>query len=145
MCFTFQVHLVSKLYFNKLPNHFKNEKIEDPIFICNSCRKKIDYVKQLNMTLREHITNNQSNFKFVPILNKIEERLITPCFAFTQIFQLKRFGQYGMHGNIVNFPTNLDLVQIILPWLLYDDSSIAIFLKKKIRIQIHIHVKLCSS
>jgi hypothetical protein len=50
-----------------------------------------------------------------------------------------------MHGNIVNFPTNLDLVQIILPWLLYDDSSIAIFLKKKIRIQIHIHVKLCSS
>jgi hypothetical protein len=37
-----------------------------------------------------------------------------------------------MHGNIVNFPTNLDLVQIILPWLLYDDSSIAIFLKKKL-------------
>jgi hypothetical protein len=51
------------------------------------------------MTLCEHITNNQSNFKFVSILNKIEKSLIAPCLAFTQIFQL---GQYGMHGNIVN-------------------------------------------
>jgi hypothetical protein len=110
LCFAFQIHLVFKLYFNKFPSHLKNEKIEDPIFICNSYQKKIDCVKQLNMTLREHITNNRSNFKFVPILNKIEEHLITPCFAFTQIFQLKGCGQYGMHGNIVNFPTNLDLV-----------------------------------
>jgi hypothetical protein len=37
LCFAFQIHLVSKLYFNKLPNDFINEKIEDPIFICNSC------------------------------------------------------------------------------------------------------------
>jgi hypothetical protein len=41
-----------------MPNDFKNEKIEDPIFICNSYLKKIDCGKQLNMTLREHITNN---------------------------------------------------------------------------------------
>ncbi len=76
--------------------------------------KKIDCGKQLNMTLCEHITNNQSNFKFVPILNKTEEHIIAPCLAFARIFQLKGYGQYIMHGSIVNVPTNLDLIQIIL-------------------------------
>jgi hypothetical protein len=69
------------------------------------------------MTLHEHITNNQSNFKFVPILNKIEECLIAPHLTFMQLFQLKGYRQYGMHGIIVNVPTNLDLVQTILPRL----------------------------
>jgi hypothetical protein len=50
--------------------------------------------------------------------------------TFAQVFQLKGYGQYGMHGNIDNVPTNLDLVLTILPQLPYDDSSIAIFLKK---------------
>jgi hypothetical protein len=44
----------------------------------------------------------------------------------------KGYGQYGMHENIVNVLTNLDLVQSILPQLLYDDSSIAVFLKGKL-------------
>jgi hypothetical protein len=84
------------------------------------------------MTLCEHITNNQLNLKFVPILNKIEERLIAPHFAFAQIFQLKRYGQYGMHKSIVKVPTNLDLVQTILLRLLYDDNSIVVFKKRKL-------------
>jgi hypothetical protein len=84
------------------------------------------------MILREHITNNQLNFKFVPILHKIEEHLIALHLAFAQIFQLKGYGQYEMHGSIVNVPKNLDLVQIILPRLPYDDSSILVFLKRKL-------------
>jgi hypothetical protein len=120
-------------------------KIKNPIFICNYYRKKIDCGEQLNMTLCEHITNNQSNLKFVPILNKIEEHLITPHLAFTQIFQLKGYGQYEMHKSIVNIPKKLDLVQIILLRLPYDDSSILVFFEKKIRIQIHIHDRLCLS
>jgi len=56
--------------------------------------------------------------------------LIAPRLAFTQIFQLKGYRQYGMHGSVVNISTNLDLVQTILLRLSYDDSSIAIFLKK---------------
>jgi hypothetical protein len=35
-----------------------------------------------------------------------------------------------MHGNIVNVPINLNLVQIVLLQLAYDDSSIIVFLKK---------------
>jgi hypothetical protein len=132
LCFAFKIHLVSKLYFNKFPNDFLNEKIEDLIFIYNFNQKKIECGKQSNMTLCEHIINNQSNFKFVPILNKIKERLITPCFAFAQIFQVKWYKQYGMHGSIVNVLTNLDLVQTIFPRLPYDDNSIVIFFKRKL-------------
>jgi hypothetical protein len=60
----------------------KKEKKEYPIFICNSCWKKIDYGKQLNMILCEHITNNELSFKFASLLNKIEEHLIPPHLAF---------------------------------------------------------------
>ncbi len=85
----------------------------------------------IELTLCEHITNNQLNFKFVPILNKIEERLTAPHLAFAQVFQLQGYGQYGMHGNIINVPTTLDLVKPILLRLPYDDNSIIIFLKRK--------------
>ncbi len=58
--------------------------------------------------------------------------MIAPHLAFTQIFRLKGYGQYGMHGSIVNVPTNLNLVQTILPWMSYDDISIVVFLKGKL-------------
>jgi hypothetical protein len=45
----------------------------------------------------------------------MEEHLIAPCLAVAQIFQLKGYGEYKMHGSIVNVPTNLNLVQIVLP------------------------------
>jgi hypothetical protein len=50
----------------------------------------------------------------VSTLNVVEKKLIAPHLAFAQIFQLKD-GQYGLHKNIVNFPTSLDLVQSTLP------------------------------
>jgi hypothetical protein len=49
------------------------------------------------------------------MLNKIEEHLIALCLAFTQIFQLKGYGLYGTHGSVVDVPTNLNLVQNVLP------------------------------
>jgi hypothetical protein len=51
----------------------------------------------------------------VSTLNVVEKKLIAPHLAFAQIFQLKGYGQYGLHKNIVNFPTSLDLVQSTLP------------------------------
>jgi hypothetical protein len=37
-----------------------------------------------------------------------------------------------MHGNIVNVPTNLNIIQFVLPRMPYDDSSIFVFLKRKL-------------
>jgi hypothetical protein len=45
----------------------------------------------------------------------IEECLIVPRFAFAHIFQLKAYGQYGLHGSVINIPTNLNVVQFVLP------------------------------
>jgi hypothetical protein len=49
--------------------------------------------------------------KFVSMFNKVKESFIVPHLAFTQIFQLKGYGQCDMHGTIANTPTNLNLVQ----------------------------------
>jgi hypothetical protein len=35
--------------------------------------------------------------------------------TFAQIYQLNGWGQYGIQGSIVNVPTNVDKMQIILP------------------------------
>jgi hypothetical protein len=49
--------------------------------------------------------------------------------------QLGGYGQYGVHGNIVNVPINLNLAQNVLPQMPYEDSSISMF--KKCRIYIY--------
>jgi hypothetical protein len=85
----------------------------------------------VDLDLRNHIANDNVDVNFFLMLNKIEERLITPCLAFMQIFQLKGYEQFGMHGNIVKFSTNLDLVQNVLSWMSYDDSSL-VYLKRKL-------------
>ncbi len=67
--------------------------------------------------------------KLLLMLNKIEEHLIAPHLIFTQIFQLQGYEQYGLHGNIVNVPTNVNIIQAILHWMLYEDYSIFVFFK----------------
>ncbi len=56
--------------------------------------------------------------------NKIEEHLITPHLIVTQIFQLQGYGQYGLCRGIVIVPTNLYIIQVVLPWMPYEDQSI---------------------
>jgi hypothetical protein len=53
-----------------------------------------------------------------------------PCIAW--IFQLQGYGQYGTHGSIVKVPTNLNIMQNILPRMLYDDSLIFIYFTRKL-------------
>ncbi len=86
----------------------------------------------MDLDLHNRITNNNVDVKFVLMLNKIEEWLITLCLESMQIFQLRGYEQFGMHGNIVTFLTNLDLVQNVLLWMPYDDSSLVVCLKRKL-------------
>jgi len=58
-------------------------------------------------------------------------------------FQLQKYGQYGMHGSIIDVPTNLRLIQNVMPQMPYDDSSISIFSKGKLEykfIYIYIYI-----
>jgi len=52
---------------------------------------------------------------YAPHAPPVEEFLIVPCFIITHIFQLKAYGQYGLHGSVINIPTNLNVVQFVLP------------------------------
>jgi hypothetical protein len=94
--------------------------------------------------LCDYIVNNKPNMEFALMLNKIQEHLIAPHLICAQNFQLWRYGQYGMHGSIVNVPTNLNLIQNILPWMPYDDYSIFYFKKENININhIYIYIYIC--
>jgi hypothetical protein len=57
----------------------------------------------------------------VSTLNVVGKQLIAPHLTFAQIFQLKGYGQYGLHANIVNVPTNLNLDQYVLPKMPHND------------------------
>jgi hypothetical protein len=76
--------------------------------------------------------NNVPNMNVMSSLNKIKEPLVSPRLAFAQIYQLKGYGQYGIRGSIVNVPTNLDLIQNLLPQLPHDSSIIVVYLKRKL-------------
>jgi len=59
--------------------------------------------------------------------------LIGACFfAFAQIFQLKEYQQYGMHGNIIMFQQILIWYKLYYLDCTYDDNSIVMFLKRKL-------------
>jgi hypothetical protein len=62
-------------------------------------------------------------------MNKLEKRFISPRFAFAQIYKLQGYGQYKMHGSVINVPTNVDQIQSILPHLPHDGATIGVFLK----------------
>jgi hypothetical protein len=84
--------------------------------MCKYCGKNIDFDELLNnIDLPSHIINDKSYMKFESMLNKIKEFFIVSHLPFTQNFQLKGYGQSDMHGSVVNAPTNLNLVQNLLP------------------------------
>lgn len=48
-------------------------------------------------------------------------------------FPFKKYGWYGIHKSTINVPTNLNIMEIVLPWLPHDDSSIFKQIKNKNR------------
>jgi hypothetical protein len=45
-------------------------------------------------------------------------------FAFAQIYKLYDYGQYRMHGIVINILTNVYQTQLILQCLSYDETTI---------------------
>jgi hypothetical protein len=84
-----------------------------------------------SILVMKHVMENKTTMNFVSMLNNIEERLIALRLAFAHIFQLGGYGQYIIHRSVVNVPTNLNLVQNVLPRMPYDNLSIVMLLKRK--------------
>jgi len=97
-------------------------ELKKHVLICTSCEKKISSNSLLDIILRNCIIRNPSNMKFVAMLNRIKEHLITPHFAFVQKIQLRGYGEYVQkHCKCSN---NVNLLQNVLPHMLHDDYSI---------------------
>jgi len=49
-------------------------------------------------------------------------------FCFVQIYKPCGFGQFKMHGIVINVFTNVNQIQLVLPHLPYDDATIGVIL-----------------
>jgi hypothetical protein len=79
------------------------------------------------------IPNNifrNSIIKSVKLLTVLEERLISRCLVFAQICKVHNFGQFKLHGCIINMPANIDRTQSLLPHLPGDGTTIGMLLKE---------------
>jgi hypothetical protein len=108
--FKYQICVASKSDIEQFLHELKNAITMQDVLICNSCKKILNLEIPFDFVLRNHIMDNKLNMKFLSMLNKIEKCLIAPHLSFTQIFQLQKCGQYEFHGNIVNVPTNLNII-----------------------------------
>jgi hypothetical protein len=49
--------------------------------------------------------------------------------VFAQIKKFQGYGQYKLHGSVINVRANVDQIQSILLRLLHDNAIIGVFLK----------------
>jgi len=62
-------------------------------------------------------------------LTHLEKCFVSPKLVFAQIYKLHSYGQYKMEGIVINVPTNINQMQLLLSCLPYDDATIGVFLK----------------
>ncbi len=71
--------------------------------------------------------NKISRNKITPKINIIKKSFISQHLAFIQIYKLYDYGQYKMHGNVINFLANMNETQSILQCRPHDDAIIGVF------------------
>jgi len=75
--------------------------------------------------------NTHIPFVSICIYSKLKERFITPKQTFAQIYQVQIYGQFKMHGNVINVPLNLNKIQLVLPQMPKDETTLGLIIKKK--------------
>ena len=102
------------------------------IKLCATCRKDIMLVKTPNLCLFNGLA-----FYEIPnclkILTELEERLISPRIPFMVIRTLGFCKQFGLKGNLVNVPMNVDTNVSILPRSFSDTHTIQLKLMRQMK------------
>ncbi len=65
---------------------------------------------------------------YIDIDIKLKERFITPKQTFAQIYQVQKYGQFKMHGSVINVPLDLNKLQLVLPWLPKDETTLGLII-----------------
>ena len=102
------------------------------IKLCVTCRKHILLNKVPDLCL-----SNGLAFYEIPdclkILPELKERLISPRIPFMVIRSLGYFEQFGLKGNLVNVPVNVDTNVSILPRTFSDTQTIQLKLMRQMK------------
>src|SRR5882757_9759357 len=111
-----------------------NQKINDGsvIGLCNTCRNDI-----LKSNIPRLCLINGLNFPEIPdvlsTLTSLEERLVSARLPFMQIRERRAGKQFGLKGNVVNVPINVDKSIDVLPRTFDKSETIQILLKRMIK------------
>ena len=101
------------------------------VSVCSTCKKSLDKQKipllsDYNGFLYPVIPHH------LPKLNLIEERLISPRIPFMQIRRLRHVsGQYGIYGQIINVPVEVNTMVNHLPRNIDDEHCFYVHIKKQ--------------
>lgn len=103
------------------------------IKICSTCytsinKNNIPPLSVYNGFKYPTVPDNLKNFK----LDLVTERLISPRIPFMQIRRLRHVnGQYGIYGQVINVPIEVDTMVNRLPRNVDDDHCITVHIKRK--------------
>jgi hypothetical protein len=112
-------------------------------YICTSCLHNISENKPPLYQVSNKISRNKI-ISLIKKLTQLEEHFVSTRFIFAQIYKLQRYGQYKMHGSVINVLANVDHTQSILSHLPHDGATIGVFLKRCLDTNL-LYARKCSS
>ena len=99
--------------------------------ICKTCERSLDRNKMPTIS-----TSNGFEYPnkpdFLPPLNPVSSRLISPRLPFMSIRRLRRDGAYSILGQVINMPVDVDNMVNQLPRQLDDDYCINVNIKRQL-------------
>jgi len=96
--------------------------------ICSNCLNNINKGKRPQYQVPYNISRNKM-ISLITKLTHLEKCLVSPHLTFAQIYKLHGYGQYKMKDIVINVPTNINQMQLLLSCLPYDEAMIGVFLK----------------
>jgi hypothetical protein len=130
------VHALTDGFLEKTPNKIKyaltNLSGSDGVRrLCNTCyssfrRRKAPKMCEANMPDLSVVPKELQD------MTNMENHLVSPRIPFMKVYALPRGGQHGVHGGMVNVPTNLTKIQQLLSRQLHSRESITINLSRRV-------------
>ncbi|GFX16167.1 transposable element Tcb1 transposase [Trichonephila clavipes] len=100
-----------------------------------------DNIDDISVQVSQNNTQNMDSQHSLPAPTFVTERLISPRIPFMQIRRLRHvLGQFGIYGQVINVPIEVNTMVNSLPRNIDDDHSITVHIKRK---KIHKSNYLC--
>jgi hypothetical protein len=112
-----------------LRTEFDNPNLAE-FSVCNTCHRSLNY-KKIPPLAKTHGFRYPLKPCGLPNLDPISERLISPRLPFVQIRRLRHEGSYGIVGQLINVPVNVNNMVRQLPRQLDDDYAFNVNIKKQ--------------